>query len=122
MNPLKTDGRGRFRFHFSIWHQDIPARFGVARILVSPVTGLVEAYMAPDIDPERLEKINPVPAVTPEEAKAAFYPISICGWSGGAILRRPAMKDISLCTGLSILRTLMRKSEKEKVLLARDHL
>ncbi|AWG39873.1 YcdB/YcdC domain-containing protein [Bacillus velezensis] len=72
MNPLKTDGRGRFRFHFSIWHQDIPLRFGAARILVSPVTGLVEAYMAPDIDPEQLEKINPVPAVTPEEAKAAF--------------------------------------------------
>lgn len=70
--------------------------------------------MAPDIDPEQLEKINPVPAVTPEEAKAAFYPISICGWSGSAILRRPAMKDISLCTGLSILRTLMRRSEKRK--------
>lgn len=36
MNPLKTDGRGRFRFHFSIWHQDIPPRFGVARILSVP--------------------------------------------------------------------------------------
>ncbi|MCP6681531.1 YcdB/YcdC domain-containing protein [Bacillus nakamurai] len=72
LNPLRIDGRGRYRFHFSVWHQGIPLRFGAARILVSPVTGLVEAYMAPDIDPEQLESINPIPAVSPEEAKAAF--------------------------------------------------
>ncbi|MCY8946485.1 YcdB/YcdC domain-containing protein [Bacillus atrophaeus] len=72
VNPSRTDEKGRIRNHFSVWYKDVPLRFGAARIIVNRETGHVDAYMAPDIDPEVLEKIKHRPDVPAEEARAAF--------------------------------------------------
>ncbi len=71
-NPIRVDERGRLRNHFSVWYKGVPLRFGAARILVNPETGLIDAFMAPDIDPEQLEAINHRPDVSAEEAKETF--------------------------------------------------
>ncbi|MBL4963601.1 YcdB/YcdC domain-containing protein [Bacillus halotolerans] len=72
VNPIRIDERGRVRNHFSVWYKGIPLRFGAARIIVNPETGKIDAFMAPDIDPEQLETINHKPDVSADEAREAF--------------------------------------------------
>ncbi len=72
VNPVRIDERGRVRNHFSVWYKGVPLRFGAARIIVNPETGLIDAFMAPDIEPEQLEAINHRPDVSAEEAREAF--------------------------------------------------
>ncbi|MGG1246986.1 YcdB/YcdC domain-containing protein [Bacillus spizizenii] len=71
-NPVRIDERGRVRNHFSVWYKGVPLRFGAARIIVNPEKGMIDAFMAPDIDPEKLETINHRPDVSAEEAKETF--------------------------------------------------
>lgn len=71
VNPVRIDERGRVRNHFSVWYKEVPLRFG-ARIIVNPETGKIDAFMAPDIDPEQLETINHRPDVSAEEARETF--------------------------------------------------
>ncbi|MFP7233110.1 DUF4901 domain-containing protein [Bacillus subtilis] len=72
VNPVRMDERGRVRNHFSVWYKGVPLRFGAARIIVNPETGKIDAFMAPDIDPELLETINHRPDVSAEEARETF--------------------------------------------------
>ncbi|QIW78627.1 YcdB/YcdC domain-containing protein [Bacillus tequilensis] len=72
VNPVRIDDRGRVRNHFSVWYKGVPLRFGAARIIVNPETGMIDAFMAPDIDPEQLETINHRPDVSAEEARETF--------------------------------------------------
>ncbi|MEI1420020.1 DUF4901 domain-containing protein [Bacillus cabrialesii] len=72
VNPVRIDERGRVRNHFSVWYKGVPLRFGAARIIVNPETGMVDAFMAPDIDPEQLETINHRPDVSAEDVRETF--------------------------------------------------
>ncbi|RPK00095.1 hypothetical protein BSBH6_03608 [Bacillus subtilis] len=72
VNPVRIDDRGRVRNHFSVWYKGVPLRFGAARIIVNPETGMIDAFMAPDIDPEQLETINHRQDVSAEEARETF--------------------------------------------------
>ncbi len=60
-------------FTFEAHCHGVPLRFGQTRICVSRQTGYITAYMAPDIDPKELEPIEPVPAISAEQAKAIFW-------------------------------------------------
>ncbi|MCY7917361.1 YcdB/YcdC domain-containing protein [Bacillus vallismortis] len=60
-------------FTFDAHCHGVPLRFGQTRICVSRQTGHITAYMAPDIDPKKLEPIQPVPAISAEQAKAIFW-------------------------------------------------
>lgn len=71
-NPVLIDERGRVRNHFSVWYKGVPLRFGAARIIVNPETGMIDAFMAPDIDPEQLQTINHRPDVSVQEARETF--------------------------------------------------
>ncbi|MGD1415976.1 YcdB/YcdC domain-containing protein [Bacillus stercoris] len=60
-------------FTFEAHCHGVPLRFGQIRICVSRQTGDITAYMGPDIDPNELAAIDPVPAISVEQAKTLFW-------------------------------------------------
>ncbi|MBL4975115.1 YcdB/YcdC domain-containing protein [Bacillus halotolerans] len=60
-------------FTFDVHCNGVPLRFGQVKIFVSRQTGLITVYMGPDIDPEMLQAIDPVPSISPEQAKSIFW-------------------------------------------------
>ncbi|MGV4321931.1 YcdB/YcdC domain-containing protein [Bacillus mojavensis] len=60
-------------FTFDVHCNGVPLRFGQVRICVSRQTGLITVYMGPDIDPEVLKAVDPVPSISPEQAKSIFW-------------------------------------------------
>ncbi len=60
-------------FTFDVHCNGVPLRFGQVKICVSRQTGLITVYMGPDIDPEVLQAIDPVPSISPEQAKSIFW-------------------------------------------------
>ncbi|WP_208618321.1 YcdB/YcdC domain-containing protein [Bacillus atrophaeus] len=59
-------------FTFEAVCNGVPLRFSYTRICVNRTTGQVTTYMAPDIDPETLQSIDPVPSVSIEKARSIF--------------------------------------------------
>ncbi|MEC1614218.1 DUF4901 domain-containing protein [Bacillus mojavensis] len=60
-------------FTFDVHCNGVPLRFGQVRICVSRQTGRITVYMGPDIDPEVLKAVDPVPSISPEQAKSIFW-------------------------------------------------
>ncbi|MCB7155549.1 DUF4901 domain-containing protein [Bacillus stercoris] len=60
-------------FTFEAHCHGVPLRFGQIRICVSRQTGDITVYMGPDIDPNELAAIDPVPAISVEQAKILFW-------------------------------------------------
>ncbi|AUZ37134.1 MULTISPECIES: YcdB/YcdC domain-containing protein [Bacillus] len=60
-------------FTFEAHCHGVPLRFGQIRICVSRQTGDITVYMGPDIDPNELAAIDPVPAISVEQAKTLFW-------------------------------------------------
>ncbi|PJM63180.1 DUF4901 domain-containing protein [Bacillus subtilis] len=60
-------------FTFEAHCHGVPIRFGQIRICVSRQTGYITVYMGPDIDQNELATINPVPAISVEQAKSIFW-------------------------------------------------
>ncbi|MEC2334517.1 DUF4901 domain-containing protein [Bacillus subtilis] len=60
-------------FTFEAHCHGVPIRFGQIRICVSRQTGDITVYMGPDIDPNKLAAIDPIPAISVEQAKAIFW-------------------------------------------------
>ncbi|UTL74585.1 YcdB/YcdC domain-containing protein [Bacillus halotolerans] len=60
-------------FTLDVHCNGVPLRFGQVKICVSRQTGLITVYMGPDIDPEVLQAIDPVPSISPEQAKSIFW-------------------------------------------------
>ena len=60
-------------FTFEAHCHGVPLRFGQIRICVSRQTGYITVYMGPDIDPNKLATIDPVPAISVEQAKSIFW-------------------------------------------------
>lgn len=60
-------------FTFDVHCNGVPLRFGQVRICVSRQTGRIIVYMGPDIDPEVLKAVDPVPSISPEQAKSIFW-------------------------------------------------
>lgn len=60
-------------FTFETHCHGVPLRFGQIKICVSRQTGYITVYMGPDIDPNELATIDPVPAISVEQAKAIFW-------------------------------------------------
>lgn len=60
-------------FTFEAHCHGVPIRFGQIKICVSRQTGYITVYMGPDIDPNELATINPVPAISVEQAKSIFW-------------------------------------------------
>ncbi|MGG4111968.1 YcdB/YcdC domain-containing protein [Bacillus subtilis] len=60
-------------FTFEAHCHGVPIRFGQIRICVSRQTGYITVYMGPDIDPNKLATIDPVPAISVEQAKSIFW-------------------------------------------------
>lgn len=60
-------------FTFEAHCHGVPLRFGQIRICVSRQTGDITVYMGPDIDPNELAAIDPVPAISVEQAKSIFW-------------------------------------------------
>lgn len=59
-------------FTFEAHCHGVPLRFGQVRICVSRQTGDITVYMGPDIDPNELAAIDPVPAISAEKTKSLF--------------------------------------------------
>ncbi|MFV9833847.1 YcdB/YcdC domain-containing protein [Bacillus stercoris] len=60
-------------FTFEAHCHGVSLRFGQIRICVSRQTGDITAYMGPDIGPNELAAIDPVPAISVEQAKTLFW-------------------------------------------------
>lgn len=60
-------------FTFEVHCHGVPLRFGQVRICISRQTGDITVYMGPDIDPNELAAIDPVPAISAEKAKSIFW-------------------------------------------------
>ncbi|BEV39112.1 DUF4901 domain-containing protein [Bacillus stercoris] len=60
-------------FTFEAHCHGVPLRFGQIRICVSRQTGDITVYMGPDINPNELAAIDPVPAISVEQAKSIFW-------------------------------------------------
>ncbi|MFJ9290382.1 YcdB/YcdC domain-containing protein [Bacillus halotolerans] len=60
-------------FTFDVHCNGVPLRFGQVKICVSRQNGIITVYMGPDIDPEVLQAIDPVPSISPEQAKSIFW-------------------------------------------------
>ncbi|MGG3032082.1 YcdB/YcdC domain-containing protein [Bacillus stercoris] len=60
-------------FTFEAHCHGVPLRFGQIRICVSRQTGYITVYMGPDINPNELAAIDPVPAISVEQAKILFW-------------------------------------------------
>lgn len=60
-------------FTFDVHCNGVPLRFGQVKICVSRQTGRITVYMGPDIDPEVLKAVDPVPSISPEQAKSIFW-------------------------------------------------
>ncbi|MDO7348241.1 DUF4901 domain-containing protein [Bacillus stercoris] len=60
-------------FTFEAHCHRVPLRFGQIRICVSRQTGDITVYMGPDINPNELAAIDPVPAISVEQAKSIFW-------------------------------------------------
>ncbi|MEC2060598.1 YcdB/YcdC domain-containing protein [Bacillus stercoris] len=60
-------------FTFEAHCHGVPLRFGQIRICVSRQTGDITAYMGPDIGPNELAAIDPVPAISVEQSKTLFW-------------------------------------------------
>lgn len=60
-------------FTFETHCHGVPLRFGQIKICVSRQTRYITVYMGPDIDPNELATIDPVPAISVEQAKAIFW-------------------------------------------------